>query len=123
MLFRSYNNKRIYLGSVSTKEEGQILIQEFNKAKRLCVQVKSVEKLNEQDHLYDISLPITHSYYANGLVNHNSVNRQVFEEVMSGFLSVAASPIEQIQHAAKMNIDAYQFISCAFDIPPYLSSK
>ena len=34
-----------------------------------------------------------------------------------------AKMLLDFQHAAKMNIDAYQFISCAFDIPPYLSSK
>ncbi len=43
-------------------------------------------------------------YRANFLIAEEfaSVNRQVFEEVMSGFLSVAASPIEQLRHTAKI---------------------
>lgn len=96
------NNKTMTVGTFDTPEEAQLAIDEFYNSKKLSVQVKSVVKLDEQDHLYDISLPTTHSYYANGLVNHNSVNRAVFEEVMSGFLSVAASPVEQIEHNASI---------------------
>jgi len=100
----SYKNcKSIYLGLVKTKDEGYLKIKNFNDKTKLCVQVKSVKKINERSHLYDISLPNTHSYYANGLVSHNSINRQVFEEVMSGFLSVASSPVEQIKFNAKKN--------------------
>lgn len=111
-----YNQKSIYLGSRDSSKSAQELIDNFNKSRKLCVQVKKVEKLDEQDHLYDISLPYTHSYYANGLVNHNSVNRAVFEEVMSGFLSVAASPIEQVEYNACMTTMKKLMIPISADI-------
>lgn len=95
-----YNKKSVFLGSFDNNQEAVDKIKNFENNRRLCVQVKTVEKLNEQDNLYDISLPTTHSYYANGLVNHNSLSRTIFEEVTSGFLSVSADPMEQIQQNA-----------------------
>lgn len=87
--------------------------------------VVSVTKLPYQDELYDFVLPETESFIGNGFVNHNclisdefaTLNRQVFEEVMSGFLSVAASPFEQIKYQAKQN--AYK----RFNIPIPKSSS
>lgn len=111
------NNKNVFSKVFNTKEEAQIELDNFISNFKFSVQVKSVVKLDEKDHLYDISLPQTHSYYANGLVNHNTLNRQVFEEVMSGFLSVAASPFEQIKYQAKQN--AYK----RFNIPIPKSSS
>lgn len=98
---QTYNNgKTVFLGTYSNIEEANQSIAEFQKNKTLCVKVKKVEKLDEQDYLYDISLPDTHSYYANGLVNHNSLPRNIFEEVMSGFLSVSADNIQQMRQNA-----------------------
>lgn len=45
----------------------------------------------------------------------SSVNRQVFEEVMSGFLAVAASPIEQIKHKAKISAMKKLYIPISLD--------
>lgn len=44
-------------------------------------------------------------YRANCLISEEyaTINRQIFEEVMSGFLSVAPSPVEQIQNSATKN--------------------
>jgi len=71
--------------------------------------VISIKKLDEQDNLYDFVLPETNSFCGGGFINHNcliseefaSMNRQIFEEVMSGFLSVASSPVEQIKLNAR----------------------
>lgn len=58
-------------------------------------------------------------YRANCLVADEfaTLPRQVFEEVMSGFLSVAPSPVEQIKHTAEL--DAYKKLK----IPIPKSSK
>lgn len=97
-----YNGKRIYLGSFVDQNAAKNKIDEFEKNRKLCVQVKKIEKLEKKECLYDISLPDTHSYYANGLVSHNSANRTTFEEVMSGFLAVSASPVEQVKHRSTL---------------------
>lgn len=76
--------------------------------------VVSVKKLDDQMSLYDFELESTNSFIGNGFVNHNclvadefaTLPRQVFEEVMSGFLSVAPSPVDQIKFNAK--VDAYK---------------
>lgn len=76
--------------------------------------IQSVQLLNDKCSLYDFELDSTNSFIGNGFVNHNclvadefaTLPRQVFEEVMSGFLSVAPSPVEQIKFNAKM--DAYK---------------
>ena len=93
-----------YLGVYNTIEESKAAISDFLKNEVLCLPVKNVKKLDELDNLYDISLPSTHSYYANGMVNHNSLNRTVFEEVMSGFLAVSADPIEQMSKRAQTSL-------------------
>ena len=72
----------------------------------------SINKLSEKESLYDFELLETNSFRGGGFVNHNclisdefsSMNRQVFEEVMSGFLTVAASPVEQIKQNARRNL-------------------
>lgn len=72
----------------------------------------SINKLPEKESLYDFELLETNSFRGGGFVNHNclisdefsSMNRQVFEEVMSGFLTVAASPVEQIKQNARRNL-------------------
>lgn len=102
-------DKNIYIGSYKTIEESEKAFQDYYKTVRPAVRVKTVELLPEQEALYDFVMPETESFLGGGFVNHNclindefsSMNRQVFEEVMSGFLSVASSPIEQIQHTAK----------------------
>lgn len=74
--------------------------------------IVEITKLPEQESLYDFEIIGTNSFRGNGFINHNcliaeefaSMNRQVFEEVMSGFLAVASSPVEQIKHTAKQNL-------------------
>lgn len=115
---QTYNNgKTVFLGTYSNIEDANKSIAEFQKNKILCVKVKKVEKLNEQDYLYDISLPDTHSYYANGLVNHNSLPKTIFEEVMSGFLSVSSDNILQMKQ------NAFDFSSSALGVGSYWESK
>jgi hypothetical protein len=76
--------------------------------------IASIKLLDEKSTLYDFELEDTNSFIGNGFVNHNclvadefaTLPRQIFEEVMGGFLSVAPSPVEQIKLNAK--IDAFK---------------
>lgn len=94
-------------GRYSLTVESQHLSQDCPKDKIL-----SITKLQEKESLYDFELLETNSFRGGGFVNHNclisdefsSMNRQVFEEVMSGFLSVAASPVEQIKQNARRGL-------------------
>jgi hypothetical protein len=63
--------------------------------------VVSVTKLDEQDYLYDYYLPQTNSFYAEGHRQHNSIPRDIFENVVAGFAAVAASPAEKVKEKAK----------------------
>lgn len=70
---------------------------------------------------YDIQVPSTHEYCANGFFSHNStirglrandiisderqsISQEVFETVISGFAAVVANPIEAIKHKAKVEL-------------------
>jgi hypothetical protein len=57
--------------------------------------VKTIKKLQQQQHLYDYYLPQTHSFYAGGSRQHNSLPQEIFEVVIKGFSSVSASPVER----------------------------
>ena len=104
-------DKTIYIGSYPTADEAEKAFIKYYDTVRPTVRVKTVELLPDKEALYDFVMPETESFLGGGFVNHNclitdefsSINRQVFEEVMSGFLSVAASPVEQIKHNAKYN--------------------
>lgn len=63
--------------------------------------VISVKKLNKQDILYDYHLPITHSFYANGSRQHNSIPPDIYETVVQGFASVTSDPLEGVKRRAK----------------------
>jgi hypothetical protein len=102
-------DKTVYIGSYQSEEECQKGFNDYWSSKRPCMRVKSVVKLKEQQVLYDFVMPESHSFCGGGFINHNcdefaSTNRTVFEEVMGGFLSVAANPIEQIHKAAKSDL-------------------
>lgn len=87
--------------------------------------IKSIKKLEGLHILYDFSMPQTNSFLGGSFLNHNcligeefaSANRQVFEEVMGGFLSVASSPIEQLK------LNAYTSALKKFKIPIPKSNK
>ncbi len=69
------------------------------------MRVRSVKLLEEKEALFDFVMPETESFLGGGFVNHNclvvdemaTVNQVIFEEVMSGFLSVSADSIEQMR--------------------------
>jgi len=68
--------------------------------------VVGVTKLDEQDNLYDYYLPQTNSFYAEGHRQHNSIPRDIFENVVAGFAAVASSPIEKVKQKAKEKLAA-----------------
>lgn len=80
---------------------------EYNKN---CLRVKKVEKLNEQLSLRDFTLPTTHSFYGNSFIQHNcllvdefnSVDVNIFEEVLRGFTSVSLNPYDSVLEQSKL---------------------
>lgn len=66
--------------------------------------IVSVHKLSNKQNLYDYYLPITNSFYAEGFRQHNSIPRDIFENVVAGFASVSASPIEKVKMKAKQKL-------------------
>ena len=63
--------------------------------------VDSVKKLYYPIPLYDFHLPKTHSFYACGFVQHNSIPVEIYETVVEGFSAVSKDPIENHKLAAK----------------------
>ena len=64
-------------------------------------QVVSVTKLEEQQVLYDYHLPQTHSFYAGGFRNHNSIPPDIYETVVAGFAAVSSDPVSNVKEAAR----------------------
>ena len=65
----------------------------------------SVNKLNNQQNLYDYYLPVTNSFYAEGFRQHNSIPIEIFETVVAGFALVASSPNEKVKHKRKQKLN------------------
>lgn len=97
----THTNKTIHLGTYDTREECKNAFKEYWKNARPCFRVKSVEKLPEQEVLYDFHMPETHSFCGNGFIHHNSINPEIYETVLAGFTAVSASPIANVKEAAR----------------------
>lgn len=96
-------NKNIHLGIYDTKQECKVVFQEYWNNVNPCFRVKSVEKLKDQQVLYDFYLPKTHSFYGNGFIQHNSINPEIYETVLAGFTAVSADPISNVKESARRN--------------------
>lgn len=69
------------------------------------VKVTSVIKLSYQDHLYDYTIPKTHQFLAGGFIQHNSINREIFETVLRGFASVQSqNTFEKVSYAYRLKL-------------------
>lgn len=88
-------NKSVHIGTYDTKKECQEAFDNYWKNTKQCVRVKSVDLLEEQEHLYDFHLPQTHSFIGNGFVQHNSINPEIFEVVVRGFAAVRAQGMKE----------------------------
>ena len=101
-IFESYRlNKHVYLGSFDNLEDGHKAFEDFWKQAKPAFRVKFVEKLPEQDVLYDFHMPETHSFIGNGFIQHNSINRHIFENVVAGFGIVSANPVDNMKRQAE----------------------
>ena len=98
----THGNRNHYLGTFSSREDCIKRFEDFYKDKRELVIVKSVEKLEKQEVLYDFYMPKTNSFIGNGFVQHNSIPRDIFENVVAGFAAVSASPIDKVKHKARI---------------------
>lgn len=65
------------------------------------IDVSDVVKLNLKEDLYDITTESTHSFYADGFIQHNSHDRNIFETVIAGFGAVSANPVDNVKYIAK----------------------
>ena len=103
-------DKTIYIGSYKDVESAEGAFKDYWENVRPAMRVKSVELLGEKEALYDFVMPETESFLGGGFVNHNclfcdefgTINPTIFEEVMSGFLSVSADSVQQIKQAANI---------------------
>lgn len=84
-----------------TECDAKNYVEEFKRWPRFR-KVKSVVVLPEKQILYDYSLPQTHSFYANGSRQHNSVSKEIFEVVIRGFGAVSSKPDVKVKEYAKI---------------------
>lgn len=108
-------NKNKYLGSFSSRDEAEQYFQEYQKTRNFVFRIRSVEKLEEQQHLYDFHMPQTHSFIGNGFIQHNSTPKEIFENVVAGFAAVASSPIEKMKKRAREKLAAELGIEIEMD--------
>ena len=97
----SFCNKNKHLGTFDSVEECETAFYSFWSSNTEYIKIESVEKLPEKEVLYDFHMPETHSFIANGFVQHNSMNLDIFENVIAGFAAVSASPAENVKRMAK----------------------
>lgn len=83
-------------------EEAVILRDKYYDNRIPAFKVVKVEKLEEQQHLYDYFIPNNHTFNANGFVQHNSISKEVFETVVRGFAAVKSEGVyHHVKKAAK----------------------
>lgn len=90
-------NKSIHLGSFGSREDALKYFHEYENNSPIMVKIKSIEKLPEKEVLYDFHMPKTHSFIANGFVQHNSQSKEIFETVIAGFGAVSSDPINEVK--------------------------
>lgn len=99
----NFCNKNKYLGTFDTKEECVEAFNNFWENNTEFIKVESIEKLPEQEVLYDFHMPKTHSFIANGFVQHNSQSKEIFETVIAGFGAVSSDPMTKVKQKASKN--------------------
>lgn len=92
--------KNNHLGSFDSREKAQEYFKNYSESKDFVFRVKSVKKLKKQQHLYDFYMPKTNSFIGNGFIQHNSIPRDIFETVVSGFGVVKPNTIESVKKEA-----------------------
>jgi len=97
----THNGQNRYIGQYETEDEAIAAVQKFLSNNPRGFKVKSIKKLEDQDILYDFYLPKTHSFYANGMVQHNSIPVEIYETVIVGFAAVSKDPVSNVKEAAR----------------------
>ncbi len=92
-----------YLGRYEKKIDALDTAKKFLDKHDKCFQVQSVAKLNYRDHLYDFHLPLTHSFYGNGFIQHNSIPEQIFDIVVRGFAATTKTPVAAAKRMSMIN--------------------
>lgn len=112
-------NKSVYLGSFNSREDALAYFEEYEKNPPMMVKIKSIKKLDKQEVLYDFHMPKTHSFIANGFVQHNSQSKEIFETVIAGFGAVSADPMNQVRLKASQVFANYLGIELEDDTDEY----
>lgn len=89
-------NKNIHIGTFLNEQDCLSAFDKYQEENKIYVKIKKIEILPQREVLYDFHLPITHSFIGNGFVQHNSLNQEIFENVIAGFASVESSPQEKV---------------------------
>lgn len=88
----------VYLGKTLNKRFISLAsAQEFLLSLKKFRKINSVNLLTKQDYLYDVYLPQTHSFYADGFRQHNTVPEEIYDTVISPFASVHQDPAEKVR--------------------------
>jgi intein/homing endonuclease len=98
----SEGNKNIHIGTFDTTEECEEAFKSYYNTAPKMMRLKSVELLPEQEHLYDFYMPKTNSFIGNGFIQHNSVPRDIFENVIAGFGVVSSTPTDNVRKLAAL---------------------
>ena len=85
------------IGSKETKEEAKELRDNWIKENGIALPVLYVDKSEEKEHLYDYHLPVTHQFYGNGFIQHNSISPEIFNQVVIPFAAVSKNPVEKVK--------------------------
>ena len=112
-------DKNKYLGTFDTEEECIAAFNIFWENNTEYLKIKSIEKLPEKEVLYDFHMPKTHSFIANGFVQHNSQSKEIFETVIAGFGAVSADPMSQVKLKASQVFANYLGIELEDDTDEY----
>jgi intein/homing endonuclease len=117
----SVDNKNIHIGTFNSEEEANEAFELYNNSLISCLKVTSVEKLPEKEVLYDFSMPETQSFIGNGFVQHNSHNKEIFENVIAGFAAVESSPQEKV--ASRLELEFNRIAGIEHIIPEHFQEN
>lgn len=94
-------NRNVHIGMFNTEEECQNAFNDFWDNAKPVFRIKSVEKLDQQEVLYDFEMPKTHSFIGNGFIQHNSINPEIYETIVAGFTAVSQNPVDNVKEHAR----------------------
>jgi len=93
--------KRKYIGRYRLFESAQYALSKHSPPNH--IKIANIQPVRT-NMLYDLHTEDTHSYYANGFVQHNSIPPSIYETVVQGFATVSSTPVEKVQSYAERDV-------------------